>query len=125
MYRQQGQTLITLLFFMVIAISITTAGVIMIMTNSLSSTRLEQGTEDYYIAESGVENALIRLLRDPTYTGETLTVGSGSAAVTVTNNSGTYTITSLGSMGNFTRKIQAVVSYTNNILNVTSWSEIF
>lgn len=123
--RQSGQTLLTLLFFMVIAISITTAAVIMIMTNSLSTTRLEEGTTAYYIAESGVENALIRLLRDPSYTGETLPVGLGSTVISVTNNGGVYTITSTGTGGNFTRKIQAVASYTNNVLTISSWVEIY
>lgn len=123
--NQRGQTLLTLLFFMVIAISITTAGVIMIITNSLSTTRLEQGTDVYYITESGIEDALIQLLRNPNFTGETLSVGGGTATVSVVQNGSLYTIVSQGSSGNFTRKIQAVAQYNNNVLNVTSWSEIF
>src|ERR1700722_5696827 len=72
---ERGQALITLLFFAIVGITVTSAAVVMILVNSLSGTKQQQGDIAYDIAQSGAENGLIRLLRDPSYTGETLAVG--------------------------------------------------
>ena len=119
----KGQALITLLFFVVIAVTITTAAVVIIMSGNVSATSLEQGTRAYYVSEAGVENALIRILRDPSYTGETLTIDDGSVQVTVTG-SGPYVILSKGVVGNFARSIQVNAQFVNYVLTVTSWNEI-
>jgi hypothetical protein len=126
----RGQALITLLFFMIIGLTITSASVVMILVNSRSGTKQQQGELAYQIALSGAENAMIRVLRTPppTYTGETLSVGSGSATITVTG-SGTsvapYIITSKGTLGTFVRQVEVRATYLNNLLSVTSQKEIF
>ena len=120
----RGQALITLLFFMAVAITITSAATIVIVVNSLSVTKFEQSMSAYYVAESGAENAMLRLLRNPIYTGETLPVGLGSAFIQVTG-SDPKTITSEGTVGNFKRKIQVVAGYASGILTATSWKEVF
>ena len=122
--NSKGQTLVTLLFFMVIAITVTTGAVIIVFANTTGQTKLQQSQTAYYIAESGMENSLIRLLRDPSYTGETLPVGEGTAITTI-NGSGPYTITATGTVGSFVRTVQVVANYTNNILTVQSWKETF
>lgn len=121
--KQHGQALVTLLFFIIIGISITTAAAIVILTSSDTASSFELGTNAYYIAESGVENALLQLERNPSYTGEVLPVGSGTATVTVATGS-SMIITSVGNLGNYLRKIQVQAVYNNNILSVTSWKEI-
>jgi hypothetical protein len=121
---ESGQTLIALLIFMIVAISVMTTSVILISANSIAASKVEQSISAYNTAESGAENALLRLLRDPFYTGETITVDSGTAVTTVSGTT-TKTITSTGTSGNFIRKIQVVVDYNNNIMTVTSWKEIF
>ena len=120
----KGQTLVTLLLFMAIAIIVTSAATIVIFTNSLATSKFQDGITTYYIAESGAENAFLRLLRNPNYTGETLPVDSGSASIQVTGT-GTKIITSIGTMGNFTRTVQIQATYANNILTITSWKEVF
>lgn len=121
---QKGQALITLLFFVIVSITITSAAVTLIMISSLSATKLEMSTNALTIAESGAENAMLRLLRNPFYTGETgLAVGNGTATITVSGTNPT-TITSTGIIGNFKRRVEVKVGYTNNILTVQSWKEI-
>ena len=120
-----GQALITLLFFTVIAITITSAAVIIIMVNSLSGAKLQQGSIAYEIAQTGAENAKLRLLRDPNYTGETLQVGNGNAEITVNKNGSQYTIVSEGTIGNFIRQIQIDATYSNELLTINSQNEIF
>jgi len=123
---QKGQALITLLFFTIIAVSILSAAAVMILVNSLNGTKLQEGSRAYEIATTGAENGLLRLMRDPTYTGETLPVGSGSAVIQVTSTNGTaYTILSQGQIGDFVRKVQINATYTNNLFTVTSQKEIF
>lgn len=129
-FLQQGQALVTLLFFVVIATTITSASVVVILNSSISTSKFEQGNVAYFVAESGVENALIRLLRNTKYCGEVLPVDVGSATITVvdTNNScngvSPFTITVVGKQGNFLRTIQVHVQYDVNGLSILSWKEV-
>ena len=119
---KSGQTLVTLLVFMVIAIAITSSAVVLTISNSLQASKVEQGMMALQIAESGAENALLRLLRNPSYTGETLTVGTGTAVLTVTGTP--VKIISEGINGRFRRKIEIGVN-TSTTLTVTSWKEVY
>ncbi len=124
--RKRGQTLITLLIFIVVAVTITTSATIMILNSSLSASKVEVGTTALSIAESGIDDSMIRLLRDPTYTtaGTTLNVGQGTATIVVTGTT-TKTITSTGKMNNSVRKIQVTAGNSNGLLVITPpWQEI-
>jgi hypothetical protein len=123
MKKQSGQALIVLLFFMIIAITLSTTAIAVVANNSLSVTRTEESAHALEIAEAGAQNALIRLIRNPAYGGETLTVGGGSATVIVTGTS-TKKILSTGINGSFTRKIQELATFSGGILSVTSWQEV-
>jgi len=121
---QSGQALVTLLFFIIISVTLTTAAIIVIVVNSKSITQVDQANFSRSIAESGVENALLRLLRNPGYTGETVNINGGNVTVQVTSNGTTYTITSVGKIGFFVHTIQAIATMTNDTLTVASWKEI-
>ncbi len=124
----KGQALVTLIFFMVFATTVTTAAVFVIATNSISGAKFQEGSIAYEIAQSGADNALVRLLRNPAYTGETLSVGSGSAIVSVTGT-GTvgdpYIILSKGMNGYFVKQIQVTAQLVNSQMSVISQKEIF
>lgn len=119
-----GQALVTLLFFTIIGMTIISAAAVLIYENSQSASTTEQGTYAYYIAESGIEEALLRMLRNPSYSGtpasQPFSVGAGSVAIDV--NSGVITAT--GTYKNVVRKIQAQTVYNNSILTISSWKEI-
>lgn len=126
---QRGQALITLLFFMIIGITLITAASLVILGNIASTTSSEQGTVAYFDAENGVEDALLLLLRYPPnssspYTGGTTTYPEGQAAVTVSSSGNTITITSVGIYINATRKIQVQESNTSSGWKIMSWNEI-
>ncbi len=121
-----GQALITLLFFCLIAITLTSAAIIVLFSNSISGAKLQQGSSAYQIAQGGTENAMLRLLRDPDYTGEAgLVIGDGTADITVTGSGGSYTVTSKGKIGNMLRQMQAKVTYSSGQFVITSEKEIF
>lgn len=124
LHFQSGQALVTLLFFMIIAITITSSAVVVIILNSQSASKVARTQEAFAAAESGAENALLRLLRDPNYSGEIMPVNTSTATITVSGTS-PITITSVGKSGEFLRTIQAQAEYANNILTVNSWKEIF
>lgn len=121
---QQGQALVVLLVFMIMSITVTSAAVVIMISNSQAASTLEQGNDALSIAESGVENALLRLLRSPTYTGETLTVGEGSATVGIVGVNPKI-VTSQGETNGFVRTVQVVVTMISDVWHITSWKEIF
>ena len=121
----KGQALITLLFFTLISVTICSAAVVILMTNSLSGTKLQQGLIAYEIAKSGAENAKLRLLRNPDYQGEVVTVGEGTATIQVSSSSGTFTIISTGQAGNFKRKAQVTAAYQNYVLTFSPIKEVY
>ncbi len=120
--KQKGQALALLLIYVLVAVIITSAAVVIATINSRGADKIYQGATAYDVAESGGETAMLKLLRDRSYTGETLTVNGGTATITITGST-VKTITSKGTLGNFTRTIQATVDTSNNVLTVTSWKE--
>lgn len=124
----RGQALVTMIFFTVIATTVTTAAIMVIAVNSLSGSKFQEGAIAYQIAQSGADEALIRLLRNPTYGGGNLSVGSGSATITVTGT-GTaadpYQILSKGQLRNFVKQIQLSAVYEDEQLEVLSQKEVF
>ena len=121
--RQKGQTLVIMLTYMIIAIVVTTASITLVLNSSSGTDKIYQGANSLDIAESGAETAMIKLLRNPNYTGETLTVGGGQAVVTITGTNPKKVI-SKGTLNNFTRTIQVMVDTSNDTLTATSWKEI-
>lgn len=117
---QKGEAVVALLFFMTISMVIITSVVVIVLNTALAGSNVEQGTLAYYSAETGIENALLRLLRDSSYTGETMTVDQGTVVVQVSGN----TITSTATVANSIRKIQVQTLYNNNVLTISSWKEI-
>lgn len=119
---QKGQTLVLLLIYMVMAIVITTAAVAISISNSRATGKVYQGSNAFNIAEAGIETAMIKLLRDPSYTGETLTVENGTVTITITGTN-PKTIRSEGEINNFIRIVEATVDTSDNVLTVLSWKE--
>lgn len=119
-----GQTLVFLLVFMTMAITVTAAAALVIISNSQAASKFEQSLMAYSVAEAGAEEALLRILRDPNFTGTTLTIGQGIATISASGTT-TKTILSAGSFNNFLRQVQVTATYIGGILTVTSWQEVF
>lgn len=76
-------------------------------------------------AESCVEEAFVRLTRDNSYAGGTLTVGDSTCTVTVTGAPcGACTVDVEATGTNFTRQIRAGVTISGSTVDVTSWEEV-
>jgi hypothetical protein len=120
---RDGYATVALMVFVVIGLTITAAATTIIMINALAASRIQQGIVVHGVAESGMENGIIRFLRDPVdYSGETITTESGTAVITVSGDR--RFITSVGTSGNYKRTIQAQVDYSDN-LKIMSWKEVY
>ena len=116
-----GQALVTLLVFIATATIITAAATTVTLINSQTTGKFAQGEVALTIAQAGADNAVLRLLRNPNYSGETdLSIGSGTATITVSGSS-VKTIIAEGKDGNFIRKVQVVGTFVNNTFTVSSW----
>ena len=122
--NQTGQALVTLLVFVSIAMVTTAAAVIVTLINSQTTEKFAQGQVAHTIAQAGIENGLLQLLRDPAYTGEVLTVSNNGTAVVTVSGSGVKTVTSEATIGNVRRKIAVIVTISGNKHVITNWSEV-
>lgn len=128
---ERGQALITMIFIASIAITITMAAAVFILQNMKGTSLVEQGTVTYYAAESGAQEALLRLIRDSSYTGTpqnqplVIYIDGYPVSVNIQANSTSGIITSSASFNNSIRKIQVQTVYNNNVRTITSWKEIY
>lgn len=120
---QSGQTLVILLIFVTVAMMVAFTAATLTAYTLRSSSDAESSLLAQNASVSGMENALLRLLRDTSYSGETLTLAAGTATITVTGT-GTKTVTSTGEYGQFQWRIQAtVVESSDGILTINSWTD--
>lgn len=122
--QQSGMALVTVLIFSAIAMVVIVTSISLTTITSQSSRTLLQGQRALHVAESGAENALMRLIRDPTYTQEELTIDDGTARIVVSGTSPRI-VTVTGEVGNSVRQVEVQVSDQNGIMTVTSWKELF
>ena len=118
-----GQSLVLLLIFVVMAIAIATAATFIIAANSLAATNVSLGIATKNMAETGAETALVQLLRDPTYSGGTFSVDTGTVTATVSGTTN-ITIDSTAVNGIFTKRVEVKATYSNNVLTPVSWKDL-
>lgn len=123
---QSGQALVTMLLFVIISVTISTAAMIIILINAKNTSKVEEADMCKAAAESGIEDALLRILRNSSYTvgTYTLTLNGGNINVNVTNSGSSYTITSSGTCNNTVQTIKATASISNNAIANITWQQI-
>lgn len=122
--NQQGSSLIVVVVLGVMGILIVTMGLALSITSTQSNAIYSESRRATFISESAAENALLRLLRDPSYTGETLTIDGGTATIVVTGSTN-KTITVTTSVGTTIRQLQVETVEVNGITTVSSWNEVY
>ena len=119
-----AQALISSLILMaVLSVIILTYGLIA-ASRANETLSVDSGRKVYNLAESGLEEAILRLERQPNFSGGVFTLGNISVTMTVTVNGNNRTIQSLAQTndGQFSRQLQAAASFdSNGILTVNSW----
>ncbi len=122
-----GQALVGLIVFISIAMIIISAMITIIGSNSILTSITQQSLLVKQAAENGIENALLNLLRNPSYTGENINaaINGYDTQVEVTGDDFNKTITSTASSLNYQWKIKAKVVYNNNVMNITFWQDSY
>jgi hypothetical protein len=121
-HHQSGQVLTTLIIIMFFGLTIATAATALIDSSSLATTDLVESNQALIVAESGVEDALIKLLRNPSFVGGTLPVGTDTATIIIGTTNPTI-ITSRGQAGHHLRTIEVGIGYSGGIMSVNYWQE--
>jgi len=111
----------------VIAISIVLVS--SLMMNSLisadSSFKLRQSTQALATTDSYIQNAIIKIIRDPNYTGETLTLTSGQVIIEVTGDAPkNILVKSTNLQNDILRQLSVDVNFaTDGAVSVSNWGE--
>ena len=121
--NQSGYILTSLLVYIVVLLVITTTSVMVSISSLRSQTYFEGGVEALAAADSGAENAILRLLRDPTYTGESLQIDGKDIEITVEGTS-PQVITVVADSGAFERTVEVRVDRIDGMLQMLSWKEL-
>lgn len=127
--NQRGVALlpmILVLFGLVAVVGIAIAG-ISVSESTISSTK-DASDEALVIAESGIQDALMKLSRDKAFTsagGYNLSVSGGTATIVVPSGVFPKNITSSGTLNSKTRKIQLTVNAdANGKITQSAWTEV-
>ncbi len=110
--------------FISIGLVITTMAVSQAITSLTGSSLIDRSMSVLRSAESGANEALLRIVRDPNYTGETLTVADSTVTITVAGSS-TKTITIASTDGTFRHQLQLITQEVNGIMTLQSWTQIY
>ncbi|KKS73905.1 MAG: hypothetical protein UV46_C0058G0006 [Candidatus Gottesmanbacteria bacterium GW2011_GWC2_42_8] len=122
-YNSGGFALVILLFLMVLAVTVITAAVSLMILGSSSSTLLISGDSTKSIADSCIENAIIRLIRNPAYSGESLDINEGNCQITVTGLTD-KTVSAQANYGNKKKRVEVNLNLNNNIISLISWKDV-
>lgn len=123
MKNQQGQALIMVILIGVIAIIAVVSASTLVISELKKNTSTSYGVSQYSIAYGALENAFMRLLRDPNYTGETVALSSSTCYITATAGS-TKTVEARCTDGRYVRKVGATVTFSAGIMTVSGITEV-
>jgi hypothetical protein len=118
-----GHALVTLLVVITASMVMISAAVVLTIATSEASSLVLRSQQTLMVAEAGLEEALMRLLRDPNYTGGTLTLGSSTATITVTG-SNPKTVLAIAETGAISRRVQVLVTEDMGMMVVSEWKEL-
>ncbi len=108
--------------FVAIAMVIIPSMVVLNINGGQSTVRQQQGSLALTMAEAGIENAMMRLLRDNTYAGETLVIDGNTVTTSVTGTT-IKTVLATGSAGVYRRTVEITASNSAGILDIITWRE--
>ena len=131
--KRKGQAMIVailIIFMAAMAIGVAAATVAIAQTNVVQNMNLSRQT--YNLAESGVNNTIMRMTKGDFFNPAVLSEGAGTCTITISGSSPSYQILSvaeipspLGGGKKATKKIQANVTVADGIPTVTSRQEIY
>lgn len=83
---------------------------------------LSKGEAALDFSEGCMEDALLKLRSDGSYSGGTITRPEGTCSITISNSGYTYTVTATSMTTDYKRTVQAVTNRSSSLI-LTSWKE--
>lgn len=120
---QKGQALIMVMLIGLIALTAVVSSTTLVISELRKNVETNSGIVEYQITYGALENAFLRLLRDPNYSSETVVIGSSTCYITATAGI-TKTVEARCTDGKYVRKIDATVSFSSDIMTVTNITEV-
>lgn len=122
--KEKGQILVSILIIMAVATLAFASAIVAASLSKVAATST-QSDQIYNLAETGAEEALIKLLRNPGYSGETMTVDGVTIKITVSAPLlSERLIRSEASRENLKRIVEVSGQFSDNILTIDSWGEV-
>jgi len=123
-YHKAQAMLVSILMITAAALAIGLAVATASSTEVKISLAEKESTSAYYLAETCLENTLMRFSRTVTSVPPVFTLPAGTCTIEIVG-SAPYQITSTGNVGRTVRKVRATVSITGEVLNIQSWGETY
>ncbi|MBU1970320.1 hypothetical protein KJ605_00875, partial [Patescibacteria group bacterium] len=119
-----GQILTSVLVFVAFGLSVIALSAALTIISMQNTAKYPQSEQALGFAELGVEEAMLRLIRDPAYAGGALLIEDASIFLEISGDAETKTITSNASYSGFNKKVQVQVSLANHKLTLLSWKQV-
>lgn len=118
--------MVVLLVFAIMALTMISAAVNIMFITTQAISQEELSRTALSLAETGTEEALLRLLRNPTYTGSsTMNVGDDTVSIVVANGGSVKTITASTTVGAVSKAIRLSADYGTTVLTLGAWSVLY
>jgi len=119
-------TLVSVLVVGAVGTAISASVVLLGLGASRTSFAIEQSNQAKALSIACSDEALMQIRYDTSYSGSgNLTLGQGTCSYTVAAGAGeARTITSSGTVGTITRKVETSISAINPAITVSSWQEV-
>lgn len=123
MKGNQGQALLPVLIIMVVVLILGAAVLDLSISGLLVSSYFQEGEATLMATEGALENGLLRILRNPSYSGESLQVGDASCIISISGQSPVVMNASCDS-GRAIRRLQAEINFVAGEMIVDNILEI-
>jgi len=127
-YKQNGFIAFTsVLVIAAIALAIVMSISLLGINEAQASLSLKKSQETLQIAQSCVEEALLQLRNDNTFSGLTLSVGDGSCSISITETGANKTIDVTADLigpPDYTRRLRVTARTVHDDVNLLTWEEI-
>lgn len=119
-------TLVSVLIAGAVAVALAASLILLGLDSSRTSFALSQSYKAKGLANACVEEALEKIRESTPFAGTGgLTLGDGTCSYTVVNLGGqNRSITALGTVSSFVRKMAVSLDKISPVINITSWAEV-
>ena len=116
-------TILAVLVLLAVTGGIATTLIFSSTDNIQGQDALERGDQALLFSESCLEEGLLQIIKDPTYSGKNFTMPQGDCEVIVESNNGIYTVHATRKNAKFEKSIVASANLDAEKLTVVSWRE--